>query len=229
MRFSKGWGAGSVGLALLAAAVLPARTAGAQITQIFGSDPEGLKRTDSLIKKAEELVKESVSARGQIGKTLDTYNAVFAEDVTDVRKAYKGVESEMGKSEKKRDEVRKKLDEMTVEAEAYFTGWSESLQQIGNADLRKRSETRMAETRGHFDGVLDSVRVARDAYEPFMTSLKDQWTYLGHDLNPSGISSLKPDAKKLNDQAKDLFEKIDSAMKKANEYIASLRSSRPVS
>jgi uncharacterized coiled-coil DUF342 family protein len=211
----------------LLASALPARTAGAQA--IFGSDPEGLKRTDSLIKKAEELVKETTSAREQIGKMLDTYNSIFADDVKDVRKAYKGVEGEMGKSEKKRDDARKKLDEMKVEAEAYFAGWSESLQQIGNPDLRKRSETRMAETRGKFDGILDAVRDAREAYEPFMTSLKDQWTYLGHDLNPSGISSLKPDADKLNGEAKGLFEKVDAATEKANEYIDSLRASRPVS
>jgi len=134
----------------------------------------------------------------------------------------------MRKSEKKRDDVRKKLDEMKIEAEAHFTGWSESLAQIGNPDLRKRSEARMTETRSQFDGILDAVREAREAYEPFTTALKDQWTYLRHDLNPSGISSLKPDADKLNVQAKDLFGKIDAGAKKANEYIDSLRASRPV-
>jgi F0F1-type ATP synthase membrane subunit b/b' len=216
---------GSFGLALLVAMALPPRTAGAQI---FGSDPEGLKRTDKLIKKAEELVKETVSAREQIGKTLDTYNAIFSEDVEDIRKAYKGVEGEMEKTEKQREKVRKKLEEMKIEADAYFAGWSESLQQIESPDLRQRSEARMAETRGQFDGILDAVDEAREAYGPFMTSMKDQWTYLGHDLNPDGISSLKPDAEKLNEQAKGLFEKIDAGMKKAEEYIESLRSSRPV-
>jgi hypothetical protein len=225
MRFSI-W---SAGLALLAAAVLPARTAGAQVPKIFGSDPEGLKRTDSLIKKAEELVKATTSARTQLGKTLDTYNTIFAGETADVRKAYKSVEGEMGKTEKERDEVRKKLDEMKLEADAYFAGWSASLDQIGNPDLRARSETRMKETRGQFDGILDAVGKAREAYEPFMTDLKDQWTYLGHDLNPSGISSLKPDVEKLNGKAKDLFGKIDAGTKKAEEYISSLRASRPVS
>jgi hypothetical protein len=229
MKSSRTWSAGLFALALAGAPALPARAGGAQIPQIFGSDPEGLKRTDSLIKKAEELVKAASSAREQIGKTLDTYNTLFAKDVKDARKAYKGVESEMGKSEERREDVRKKLDEMKVEAEAYFAGWSESLQQIGNQDLRKRSETRMTETRAKYDGILEAVTTARDAYEPFMTSLKDQWTYLGHDLNPSGIASLKPDADKLNLQAKDLFEKIDAGTKKANEYIDSLRSSKPVS
>jgi hypothetical protein len=222
-------GAGSFGLALLVATVLAAGTAGAQISQIFGSDPEGVKRTDALIKKAEDLVKETVSARGQISKTLDTYNAVFASDTTDVREAYRDVEGEMKKSEERREQVRTKVEEMKTEADTYFAGWTESIQQIGDADLRKRSEARMAETRAQFDGVLDAVDESREAYEPFMTSLKDQWTYLGHDLNANGIASLKPDADKLNEQGKELFKKIDAGMDKANEYIASLRSSRPAS
>jgi hypothetical protein len=40
---------------------------------------------------------------------------------------------------------------------------------------------------------------------------------------------LKPDADKLNVQAKELFAKIDASTKKASEYIDSLRASRPVS
>ena len=218
------WGMGSFGLALLVATVLPPRSAGAQI---FGSDPEGLKRTDTLIKKAEELVKETVSARGKSARPSTLYNAIFADDVKDARKAYKDMEGEMKKTGERREEVRKKLEEMKVEADAHFAGWSESLQQIQSPDLRKRSEARMAETRGQFDGILDAVSEAREAYEPFMTSMKDQWTYLGHDLNANGISSLKPDAEKLNLQAKELFEKIDAGMSKADEYIESLRSSRP--
>jgi hypothetical protein len=227
MRVSRSWAAGSFGLALLLAVGLSERTAGAQA--IFGSDPEGLKRTDSLIKKAEDLVKVATSAREQIGKTLDTYNSIYAADTKDVRKAYKAVEGEMGKTEKKREDVKKNLDAMKVEADAYFASWKDSLQQIKSPDLRKKSETRMGETRAQFDGILGTIGEARQAYEPFITSMKDQWTYLGNDLNPSGISSLKPDRDKLNAQGKELFGKIDAGTKKANEYINSLRASRPVS
>lgn len=197
--------------------------------QLFGSDPESVKRTDRLIEKAEEVVEEAAEARTQIGKTLETYNAIFAKDTEDIPKTYKRVESEMKKTEKQREDVRKKLAEMTTEAEAYFAGWGESLREINDPDLRKRSESRMTETRAQLDGIMAAVREAREAYEPFMTRMKDQWVYLGHDLNPSGIESLKPDVEKLNAQAKELFQKIDAGTEKAGEYITSLRASRPVS
>ena len=65
------------------------------------------------------------------------------------------------------------------------------------------------------------------AYDPFLKSLRDQWTYLGHDLNASGLASLKPDAEKLRGQSTEVLKKIDDGMKKANDYVASLKSSRP--
>ncbi len=197
--------------------------------QIFGSDPESLKRTDKLIERAEGTVKQAVSAREEIQKTLDSYNAVFKSDVKDVRDAYKSVEKGIERTEKQREAVKLAMDEMKTEADAYFASWTESLQQIESPDLRKRSEDRMAETRGHFNGVLGAVADARGQYEPFLKNLKDQWTYLGHDLNAEGIKSLKPDADKLNTQAGELFKKIDAGMKKAKDYIASLKSSRPTS
>jgi len=221
----KGIRAGSF-MATVLALMAPPRSATAQI---FGSDPESLKRTDKLIEKAEGTVKQAVSARQEIQKTLDFYNALYKSDVQKVRDAYKSVEKGIERTEKQRETVKLAMDEMKTEADAYFASWTESLQQIESPDLRKRSESRMAETRGHFDGVLGAVADARAQYEPFLKNLKDQWTYLGHDLNAEGIKSLKPDADKLNAQAVELFKKIDLGMKKANDYIASLKSSRPIS
>ena len=211
---------------LLVAGTFVATTSEAQI---FGSDPEGIKQTNSLIKKAEDVVKEGGAARAELSKTLDTYNALFAKDATDIVKTYKDIESAMKKTEKKREDVKTKLDAMKVEADAYFAGWDASLQQIESENLRARSKERMTETKAQYDGVLSSVTAAREAYEPLMKNLGDQWNYLGHDLNASGIASLKPDSVELNKKAKEVLGKIDDAMKKADQYIASIKASRPAS
>jgi hypothetical protein len=213
--------------ALIAAALAFGLAPRSSSAQLFGSDPESLKRTDKLIKTAEDTVKQAMGVREEIQKTMDSYNAMFKSEETKVRDAYKDVEKGINSTEKKREEAKKQVDLMKAEGEAYFGSWNQSLQQIQNTDLRKKSEDRMAETRKHFDGVLASVTDARAAYDPFLKSLKDQWTYLGHDLNASGLASLKPDADKLRGQSTEVLKKIDDGMKKANDYVASLKSSRP--
>ena len=213
--------------AVIAAALAFALVPRTSAAQLFGSDPESLKRTDKLIETAENSVKQAMGVREEIQKTMDSYNAMFKSSDTEVRDAYKNVEKGINNTEKKREEAKKHMDQMKAEGDAYFASWKQSLQQIQDPDLRKKSEDRMAETRKHFDGVLASVTDARAAYDPFLKSLKDQWTYLGHDLNASGLASLKPEADKLNSQSAELFKKIDAGMKKANDYVASLKSSRP--
>ena len=124
-------------MAMVLVLMSPSRNAAAQV---FGSDPEGLKRTDKLIAKAEGTVKQAVSAREEIQKTLDSYNALFKSDVKEVRDAYKSVEKGIERTEKQREAVKLAMDEMKTEADAYFASWTESLQQIESPDLRKRSE-----------------------------------------------------------------------------------------
>jgi len=227
MKFSIGPWSLTVALLLGGAALPP--SALAQLP--WGSNPESIKQTDRLIGKAEDLVKQVVSTREEIDKTLGSYNSLFAKEgaVKDVRSTYKDIDKNIERCEKQREEVKKRLDAMKVESDAYFASWNGSLQEIKSEDLRKRSEERMNETRRRFDGILSAAGQAREQYEPFIASLRDQWTYLGHDLNPSGIASLKPDADKLNQRGAELFKTIDGGMKTANEYIASLRSTKPTS
>ena len=58
--------------------------------------------------------------------------------------------------------------------------------------------------------------------EPFRKQLADQITYLGSDLNPSAVASLKPQAGKLNAQGAEVFGKVDQATAKANAYFQGL-------
>jgi hypothetical protein len=183
---------------------------------------EGVKQVQQLIKKAQAEVASIDSAKLQLQKTVDAYNAMLAPDVKDRRDAYKQLQKEMADTEKKRAEVSTRSGEMNTEAEKLFKGWQDSLASIQNADLRKRSEDRLKKTQDRFAGIRQAGQQASSLYEPFMKTLQDQVTYLGHDLNPGAAASLKPDADKLNAQAKDLYAAIDKVTAGATANIATL-------
>ena len=56
-----------------------------------------------------------------------------------------------------------------------------------------------------------------------MTDVKDQSTFLGHDLNAGAIASLKPDAAKFNARATTVFGRADGVTKMFDDYIASMK------
>ena len=53
--------------------------------------------------------------------------------------------------------------------------------------------------------------------------LDNHITYLGSDLTPSAVASLKPEAQKLNESGNGVLAKAEEAITTANKYFDSMR------
>ena len=184
---------------------------------------EGVKQVEQLTKKAGATVEAIANTKVQLMKTMDVYNGLMADDATDRKGAYKKLQSEMQSTEKRRSEIGLKADEMKAEADTLFKSWADSAAAISDAGLRKKTDDRLAKTKASFANVNTAAQKAAELYGPVMKALQDQVTYLGHDLNPSAVASLKPNAVKLNDQTKELVKRIDDTIATANTAIGALR------
>jgi hypothetical protein len=203
------------GAAVLAALALAA-TAGAQ------SD-EGVKQVERLVKASGNTVKAIADTKLQLMKTMDVYNSLFAEDAKNHRKIYNSIQKEMENTEKRRAKIGEESTKMEAEADTLFKDWANSAAAIENPDLRKRSEDRLMATKESYAEVGTVGQAAADLYGPFMKAMQDQITYLGHDLNPASVASLKPDAAKLNERADKLIKSIDDTISTANKNIGGLQ------
>ena len=91
------------------------------------------------------------------------------------------------------------------------------------ADFRMTSQERLDATKASYAEIETAGQNAADLYQPFMKDLQDQVTFLGHDLNPAAVASLKPEAKKLNEKADELSRSIDDTIATTNKKIGALR------
>src|SRR5262249_50955818 len=112
---------------------------------------------------------------------------------------------------------------MKTEADTVFKSWSDSASAISNPDLRKRSEERLTKTKATYAEIQAAGQKALDVYNPMMNTLRDQVTYLGHDLNPTSLASLKGDAAKINAQAQELSKRLDETVVATNKNIEALK------
>ena len=183
----------------------------------------GPEQTQKFVKTMETTVKSIGETRMQLEKTLAGYNSIMDQTAKDTKGAYKDLGNNITTSEKKVGEARLKVDEMNAEAARNFTSWKESAAAITDHALRKRSEERLADAQTRYEKVAAAGKDARQSFDSLMTDLKNQSTYLGNDLNPGAISSLKPDATKFNTRAKGLLDKIDNVNKMFDDYITSMR------
>jgi hypothetical protein len=185
----------------------------------------GVKQPERLAKRAGDTVKAIEETKQQLERTLNLYNSIVQNKSEDTQKAYKDLGKWMEECDKKRTNVRNKVEAMEKEAHAFFAEWTQSLDGITNPDLRKRSQDRLNDTRVRYGDILTAGRDAGGKFDAFMGSLHDQFVYLGYDLNPTALASLAGDAKKLNAQAAAMFEEINKTTNLTNEYISSLRPS----
>jgi hypothetical protein len=183
---------------------------------------EGVKQVSQLIKKANSEVESINDAKLQLQKTVDAYNAVLSPEVKDRRDAFKKLQKEMANAEKKRAAVLTRSDEVNVEADKLFKSWEGSTATISDPSLRERSEQRLTTAKQRFDEIRTAGQNAAALYTPFMKSMQDHVTFLGHDLNPEAVAALKPDAEKLNTQAQELYAAIDKATAAATSNISKL-------
>jgi hypothetical protein len=202
-------------LALAAvAAIVPSARAAAQ---------EGPEQTAKFLKTVETTNKTIREAREQVQKTVDLYNSIIDMSAKDTKDAYKELGKQTAECEKKVANVGPKVDEMNTEAASYFGFRKAATASISDPALRKRGETRLTDSQAQFSKIAAAGKDGRSSFDGLMTELKNQTTYLGHDLNPSAISSLKPDAAKLNAHAKTTLTKIDGVAKMYDDYVASMK------
>jgi hypothetical protein len=184
---------------------------------------QGLKETDAFVKAGGRTSAAVAEAKMQTQKTLDAYNALVTQPSKNMKGDYKKLMKSMDGMNDRVAEARKKVDEMQQAGATYFAGRAETIKGIQDQSLQGRAKERLADTQKKFDGVLKSLKEASDAMEPFRKQLADQITYLGSDLTPSAMSSLKPNADKLNTAGAELFGKTDTAISNANAYFQGLK------
>jgi hypothetical protein len=188
------------------------------------SRTQGLKETDRFVKAGGNASEAIAKAKLQTQKTLDAYNALVTQPTTNMKGDYKKLMKSMDSMNDRVTEARQKAGAMQAAGDTYFAGRSETIKNIQDPQLRDRAQQRLTDSQKEFSGVLKSLRDGAEALEPFRKELADQITYLGSDLTPSAMQSLKPNAEKLNAHGKEVFGRADGAIATANSYFQGLRS-----
>ena len=190
------------------------------------SRTQGLKETDRFVKAGESTSLSVTNGKMQVQKTLDAYNTLVTQPSKDMKGDYKKVLKSSDAMTDRVAEARQKVEAMQKTAEAYFNGRALTIKNITDPALQSQAQQRLTANEKEFAGVLQSLRDAGGALEPFRKQLADQITFLGSDLTPSAMTSLKPQAAKLNAQGGEVFTKIDQALANSDAYFKALRATQ---
>jgi hypothetical protein len=172
----------------------------------------GSKDAQKFQSSVEDTREDIEKARAEIDNTMGAYNGIVNAEVDDPEKAYKSLTKEISKSEKAWTTAGKSYDKMRKAGDKLFAGWQKEVDAFTNEQMKQISVGRLEDATAKNQQMMDKMTAAQAAYEPFMSSLKDQALFMGRDLSPAAIEALQPLAEELNTLAATLLASIDALL-----------------
>ena len=184
---------------------------------------EGVKETGQFVDAGANTSSAVGKARLQVQNTLTAYNTLVTQPSKDMKGDFKKLLNGAKDTGERVDDARERVTKMEAAGDTYFTGRAAAIKGIQSTDLREKGQQRLDESRKGYAGVLASLREAGQSLQKVRTDLDNQITFLGSDLTPSAMTSLKPEAQKFNERGAETLAKVDQAITTANKYFDSLR------
>ena len=191
------------------------------------SDTQGIKETESFVKAGDETSGAVGKAKLQIQSTLTAYNTLVTQPSNDMKGDFKKLLNGRKDTDQRVDEARARVAKMEMTGNTYFGGRTASIKAIQDAALRATAQQRFDENQQQYVGMLTSLREAGQTLQQLRMDLDSQITFLGSDLTPGAMASIKPQAQTLNDRGVQVLAKVDEAITTANKYFNSMRPTKP--
>jgi ElaB/YqjD/DUF883 family membrane-anchored ribosome-binding protein len=182
----------------------------------------GYAKRDILSSRVKSARDAQEDAKKEIQSALDQFGKVVAYQGGDLEATYKKLNSELQNSEDSADNVRKRIKDVESVADALFSEWKTELGQYSNADLRRKSEEKLTQTKTRYNEMLNAMKKAEQRIDPVLKPLRDQVLYLKHNLNARALAAIKGELVKVDAQVDQLVKDMNRSIAEADKFIQSM-------
>jgi hypothetical protein len=141
----------------------------------------------------------------------------------DLRPAFKRFSDTLDDTEKVAARTRKTGQTIREKEAEYFAEWQKESAEITNPQIKAATQARQAEVKTKLSSLSQRGKTAGDAYDPFISNMKDIRTYLSNDLTTSGVKKIEPTIEKARRDGTTLQKALDDFNRASADVQASLR------
>lgn len=179
----------------------------------------GYAKRDILTSRVKSARDAQQDAKKDIQNALEEFGKVVSYDGGDLEATYRKLNGELETSEESAAAVRKKIADVESVADALFSEWKKELGQYSNAELRRKSEEKLVQTKGRYNDMLTAMKRAEQRIDPVLTPLRDQVLYLKHNLNARAVAAIKGELVKVDAQVERLIKDMNRSIAEADKFI----------
>lgn len=185
-------------------------------------DKLGYAKRDILSSRVKSARDAQEEAKKDIQNALEQFGNVVSYQGGDLEATYKKLSSELESSEDSAETVRKRIREVESVADALFSEWQTELGQYSSADLRRKSEVKLSQTKARYKEMLGAMNRAEQRIDPVLNPLRDQVLYLKHNLNARALAAIKGELVKVDAQVDRLVREMNRSIAEADKFIQAM-------
>lgn len=189
---------------------------------IAAAADDGHDRAKDFHGKLDDSRKELDDVRKRFEKAEERYQQMLSAKSNHRNDRYEDFVDRIKGCEERRDKLEERHKEMNKQAKKFFDAWRKSSKKIEDGGLRARAQERIDASRARYERLSESYRTVIDHYSPMTKAMRDQSTYLSHELNDGATASLSDDAAKMQDQVEAFLLLIDESRQMASDYMDSV-------
>ncbi|MBX9659941.1 MAG: DUF2959 domain-containing protein [Nitrospiraceae bacterium] len=209
-----------IGLAVIIA--LSFGLAACDTAYIATMEKMGYAKRDILSSRVKSARNAQEDAKKEIQSALEQFGQVVGYQGGNLEATYKKLNSELESSEDSAEAVRKRIKDVESVADSLFAEWKTELGQYSSADLRRKSEEKLAQTKVRYNEMLGAMKRAEQRIDPVLKPLRDQVLYLKHNLNARALAAIKGELVKVDAQVDQLVKDMNKSIAEADKFIQSM-------
>ncbi len=182
----------------------------------------GYAKRDILSSRVKSARNAQEDAKKEIQSVLEQFGKVVGYQGGDLEATYKKLNSELESSEDSAEAVRKRIKDVESVADSLFAEWKTELGQYSSADLRRKSEEKLTQTKARYNEMLGAMKKAEQRIDPVLKPLRDQVLYLKHNLNARALAAIKGELVKVDAQVDQLVKDMNKSIAEADKFIQSM-------
>jgi chromosome segregation ATPase len=189
---------------------------------INAMDKMGYAKRDLLSSRVKSARDAQADAKKDIQSALDQFGQVVTYQGGDLEATYQKLKSELQSSEDSAETVRNRIEAVENVADSLFAEWKAELGQYSNANLRRKSESKLSQTKNRYNDMLGAMKRAEQRIDPVLRPLRDHVLYLKHNLNARALAAMKGELVKVDAQVDQLVREMNHSIAEADKFIQTM-------
>jgi chromosome segregation ATPase len=192
---------------------------------VVGCATHGFDRTTNIAEKMAKQTSGMQAAKPQVDEMLASLESLVTAQ-GDMKPAFKKFSDTLDDTEKMAARARKAGESIREQEAEYLAAWQQEAAAITNPELKAATQARQAEVKNTLDALSAAGKKASDAYQPFISDMKDIRTYLSNDLTQAGVKRIEPTIQKARQAGAGLQKALDDFNQVSQRVQTALRPAR---